>query len=69
MIKIIKNGNEIMIHKFRFDVEKLEIRGKMRVISTSKIKKIMVIRKNRNEKGIRVFFSGSNPHSNGESLS
>jgi hypothetical protein len=29
----------------------------------------MVIRKNRNEKGIRVFFSGSNPHSNGESLS
>lgn len=44
-------------------------RGRMSTISTSKIKKIMVIRKNRREKGARAFFTGSNPHSNGDSFS
>ena len=38
-------------------------------ISTSKIKKIMVTMKNRIEKGIRAFFDGSNPHSNGVNFS
>lgn len=43
--------------------------GKIRAISTSKIKKIMVIKKNRNEKGKREEDFGSNPHSKGEFFS
>jgi hypothetical protein len=43
--------------------------GKIRVISTSKIRKIIVIKKNRIEKGIREEIMGSNPHSNGEIFS
>jgi len=35
----------------------------MRVISTSKIRKITAIRKNRREKGRRDGKAGSNPHS------
>ena len=47
----------------------MEARGKRRVISTSKIKKITAIKKNRNEKGRRALPLGSNPHSNGEFFS
>lgn len=43
--------------------------GKIKAISTSKIRKIIVIRKNRIEKGIRDEFIGSNPHSKGEHFS
>lgn len=43
--------------------------GKIKAISTSKIKKIIAIIKNRIEKGSRVEFEGSNPHSNGELFS
>lgn len=43
--------------------------GKIRAISTSKIRKIIVIKKNRIEKGIREEFIGSNPHSNGDVFS
>lgn len=43
--------------------------GRIRAISTSKIKKIIVIRKNRKEKGSRDDDFGSNPHSNGEHFS
>ena len=43
--------------------------GKIKAISTSKIKKIMVIKKNRKEKGNREEDFGSNPHSNGEDFS
>ena len=43
--------------------------GKIKAISTSKIKKIIVIKKNRNENGIREDLLGSNPHSNGEFFS
>ena len=39
--------------------------GKSRAISTSKIMKIIAIRKNRDEKWSRAEFIGSNPHSNG----
>lgn len=39
------------------------------VISTSKIKKMMAIRKNRRENGIRLDENGSNPHSNGDAFS
>lgn len=51
--------------------EKLIIiaRGKRRVISTSKMRKITAIRKKRREKGSRADPLGSNPHSNGEFFS
>jgi len=39
------------------------------VISTSKIRKIIVIKKNRKEKGRREDLLGSNPHSNGDLFS
>ena len=45
------------------------IRGNSRVISTSKIKKITAIKKNRSENGHRADPFGSNPHSNGEFFS
>jgi len=43
--------------------------GKIRAISTSKIKKIIAIKKNRIEKGDREEFIGLKPHSKGESFS
>ena len=39
------------------------------MISTSKIRKIMAMRKNRSEKGSRADPFGSNPHSNGDLFS
>jgi hypothetical protein len=47
----------------------MEARGKSSVISTSKIKKITAIKKNRKENGRRADPLGSNPHSNGEFFS
>lgn len=52
-----------------FDIFNVKIIGKIKVISTSKIKKIIVIKKNRIEKGIRLNFFGLNPHSNGDIFS
>lgn len=43
--------------------------GKINAISTSKIKKIIVIKKKWSEKGIRAEDIGSNPHSKGEHFS
>lgn len=43
--------------------------GRISVISTSKIKKIIVIKKNRKENGSRDDDLGSNPHSNGDLFS
>lgn len=43
--------------------------GKIKAISTSKIKKITVIKKKCKEKGIRAEEFGSNPHSKGEHFS
>ena len=43
--------------------------GRIKVISTSKIRKITAIRKNRKEKGNRAEPRGSNPHSNGDPFS
>jgi hypothetical protein len=48
---------------------KIIIIGKINAISTSKIKKIIVIKKNRIEKGNREEFIGSNPHSKGDVFS
>jgi hypothetical protein len=53
----------------RFEIGKIIIIGKSKAISTSKIKKITAIRKNRREKGNREELLGSNPHSNGELFS
>jgi len=47
----------------------IEDSGSKRVISTSKIKKITAIKKNRNENGKRAVPLGSKPHSNGEFFS
>ena len=47
----------------------IEARGSKRVISTSKIRKITAIKKNRKENGKRAVPLGSNPHSNGEFFS
>ena len=47
----------------------IEAKGSKRVISTSKIRKITAIKKNRSEKGNRADPLGSNPHSNGEFFS
>jgi hypothetical protein len=43
--------------------------GKIKAISTSKIKKIIAIKKNRIEKGIREEDRGLNPHSKGDNFS
>lgn len=43
--------------------------GKINTISTSKIRKIVEIRKKCRENGIRAKHLGSNPHSNGEHFS
>lgn len=56
-------------HVFKFDALNRIIVGNNRVISTSKIRKITVIRKNRSEKGIREDDLGSKPHSNGVAFS
>ena len=47
----------------------IAIRGKSKVISTSKIRKIIAIKKNRRENGRRAEPRGSNPHSKGELFS
>lgn len=43
--------------------------GRIKAISTSKIKKIIAIKKNRIEKGKREEFIGLKPHSKGEIFS
>lgn len=57
----------VQINKF----EKLNviIMGRIRAISTSKIKKMIAIKKNRIEKGAREEFKGLNPHSKGDIFS
>lgn len=52
-----------------FNVLLIKGRGKTKIISMSKIKKIIEILKNRKEKGTRVKIFGSNPHSKGEVFS
>lgn len=51
------------------EISIIDANGNKRVISTSKIKKMTAIKKNRNEKGNRAVPLGSNPHSNGEFFS
>lgn len=47
----------------------MRIIGKIKAISTSKIRKMIAIRKNRIEKGNRDEFIGLNPHSKGDNFS
>ena len=64
-IKIILVKIQVKI----LDILIIIIIGRIRAISTSKIKKIIVIKKNRIEKGRRDEFIGSNPHSKGDLFS
>ena len=52
-----------------FDREIIGTRGRSSVISTSKIRKITAIKKNRSENGVRADPLGSKPHSKGEFFS
>jgi hypothetical protein len=65
IIKIIL----VIVHQIILEFLNNIIIGKIRAISTSKIKKIIVIKKNRIENGIREEFIGSNPHSKGDVFS
>ena len=56
-------------HEKSFVTLKIDASGKSKVISTSKIRKITAIRKNRKENGNRADPLGSNPHSYGEFFS
>jgi hypothetical protein len=52
-----------------FDVDRVIVIGSSKAISTSKIRKITAIKKNRSENGSRADLLGSSPHSNGELFS
>jgi hypothetical protein len=56
-------------YQVRLEIFKLTIKGNNRVISTSKIKKIIAIKKKCNEKGRRADDFGSKPHSKGDLFS
>lgn len=59
----------ILNQTIKLTIKKLGTIGKIKAISTSKIRKIIVIKKKCNEKGIRARHFGSNPHSNVEHFS
>lgn len=66
---MIKNISLIIIHDNKFDLYIIIVIGNSSAISTSKIRKITAIKKNRNENGRRADLFGSNPHSNGDLFS
>lgn len=57
------------IQCIKFEKGKIITIGSSSAISTSKIKKITAIKKNRSEKGSRDDLLGSNPHSKGDDFS
>lgn len=61
--------NLIFIQQLKFTNLNNLIMGKINAISTSKIKKIIVIKKKCSENGIRAEDFGSNPHSKGDDFS
>lgn len=67
--KIIRKKKEVIVQIFILEFINVKIIGKIKVISTSKIRKIIAIIKNRIEKGKRDEFNGLNPHSKGEDFS
>lgn len=66
---MITKNEPVKIHEKKFDLLMITVRGISSVISTSKIKKMTAIRKNRSENGRRADPLGSNPHSKGEFFS
>jgi len=68
-IKIIVKINRALVNGRGSRILGARAKGSRRETSTSKIKKIIVMMKNRREKGLRAFFEGSNPHSKGEAFS
>lgn len=62
-------NNLVIVQIIKFEKYIIGIIGNNKTISTSKIKKIIVIKKNRKEKGRRDELFGSNPHSKGEFFS
>lgn len=54
-----------MISILKFDILKITPIGSKTATSTSKIKKIRVVIKNRRENVLRAFLKGENPHSKG----
>lgn len=69
MSKIKIKNNLVVIHVNILEILIITGRGRRRVISTSKIKKITAIKKNRSENGSRADPLGSNPHSKGVAFS
>lgn len=67
--RIIKNKIDNNDQFNKFENLNVKIIGRIKVISTSKIKNITVIRKKCKENGIRDEDLGSNPHSKGEDFS
>ena len=59
----------VTIQDWILEISMIDARGSNRVISTSKIRKITAIKKNRNENGNRAVPLGSKPHSKGEFFS
>ncbi len=68
-IKIIIKIREEAVQFLKLLIFIILIIGNIKAISTSKIKKIIAIKKNRIEKGSREELKGSKPHSNGEFFS
>jgi hypothetical protein len=66
---MIRNVDLIVAHDISLEFVITVTIGRSRAISTSKIRKITAIKKNRSENGGRAGFLGSNPHSNGELFS
>lgn len=64
-IRIIKNVIDVNVHLKILDLKILVIRGTIKIISTSKMIKIIAIKKNCIENGIRAELKKLNPHSNG----
>lgn len=59
----------VINHILKLDRFNVIIIGKINAISTSKIKKIIAIKKKRIEKGVREELNGLNPHSKGDIFS
>lgn len=66
---MMKNKVEVIVQFIKLQWLNVIIIGRIKTISTSKIRKIMAIKKKWREKGIRLGDCGSNPHSNGEFFS
>jgi hypothetical protein len=55
----------VVVHLSKFPLSNLGIRGTIKMISTSKMMKIIAMRKNCMENGIRAKLKKLNPHSKG----